>query len=168
MKNLLITFCVLALFACQKESIDPAPSNLDILAKKESKFKSCKTTDKLLVGNKCNSWIYTKYIINGNDISEFVAPCLLDNIITLTADGQYIETEGATKCSPEESDIHNQGKFEVTDCEKPILFLTSPGLTSEIEITELTKNSLKVKFFDPNVGIVEFWFTPVSNKYVCN
>jgi len=178
MKKLLMLFLlpISIFYACQKEEIVPQGGDSSVMSQRRGGRGHCEHEHNAGHGNKYKhlqfflsgkhqkAWAYTTYIINGVDVTANIPTCKMDNIVIMTADGRYIEMEGETKCDSGDSAIHNAGIYTPLDKEYSKIFLKSPGLTAEIELTELTQNSLKVKFLDPAVGYVEFYLVPLRGN----
>lgn len=156
-------FCllVLVLFAsCEKQN-EPAPSSgnesiVSDVAKKREKEEF------FLAGKDSKSWVVTKYLINGNDLTTVIfGECSLDNIQTFYTNGEFIEIEGATKCNPADSSVYDWGRYRFTNNYKNLLMETK-NLTIEFTISQLTPVSLKAYYMDPNYGKVEFWLKPLD------
>jgi hypothetical protein len=154
-----------SLISCKKEE-NVAPvyevSGSETARKDGSELHKTKILEKFLASTKKQqSWRYVRQISNGVDVTPYVPSCNLDNVITFAANGDFIEVEGATKCNPELPDVHDTGYWFIED---NLLKVRSQFLNNDIEILELTPQSLKVKFFYEGVGQVEFWFDAVNGN----
>lgn len=164
---LFVTTVCFSLVSCKKDEIDPIPQkelSYKGSGNQSCKDMKCKAEESFIYGKGSKQWIIYRQFINGQDITSTVAPCNLDNIITLTENGVYIDNEGPTKCDPANPQIHNVGKYTFS-CEDKTISLVSPSLTTVFEVLELKPQSIKVKFLDTNFGvIVEFWLRPAKKK----
>lgn len=154
----------LSFASCKKEEIKPSEkvneNHETDLRKGCFGKKECKINQYYLSGHKSKAWIIYQYVVGGIDLTASVPECSLDNIIFLTKKGDYIDTEGRTRCDSTLPDIHNQGIYKLL-CDSNQISLTSPNLTTTFDVLELTSTSLKVEFFDPLINQkVQFWMKP--------
>jgi hypothetical protein len=88
-----------------------------------------------------------------NDITATTPTCRLDNIFAFTAPNQYLQNEGATKCTTTAPNTVETGTWALTDNETKIT-VTVPGGTNRVYTIELlTENNLTAVYTDPT-GII--------------
>lgn len=167
---LLAGFIVSTLFtSCKTENVEPSIINNNdqkIEGFRRNLKKGCKENEYDIRGHHLKGWIIYRYLVDGADSTEIVPECNLDNIIYLTKKGEYIDTEGRTKCNPASGNIYNQGSY-VYLCETNQIALKSPNLTTTLDILELNANSLKVEFFDPSRNSkIQFWLKPALGRCI--
>lgn len=80
-KLLLLSIAVIAFFGCKKDDSDPEPA-------------TSKTT---LIAQQ--SWKFDNAKAGSTDVSSIVTPCLQDNSLTFTTNGNGSMDEGAAKCN---------------------------------------------------------------------
>jgi hypothetical protein len=119
---------------------------------------------KFLTGKGKKAWHVTTYFIGGVDYTFLFQECSLDNIQYFDIAGNYVETEGASKCDPNASDIFDEGTYEFSD-DYTHMFLNAGHLQVDFTVVELKPNSFKLKYLDPAFGEVEFWLVPVKRNW---
>ena len=162
MKKILLIFLVtMVTYSCTTTDEDPTPltgesdvTSIDNDAAARARH-GCNLA-KVLSGNYRKSWQVVKYLINDEDYTSLFMPCALDNIQNFYTDGRYIEVEGATKCDASDPDIFDEGTYEFSD-DYSLFILSASHLQVSFTIVELTESRFKIKYPDPDFGIVEIW-----------
>lgn len=94
--------------------------------------------ESILAGGQAKSWRLTKETFNGNDITAMrYKDCDLDNAYTFYADTRFVEIEGVSKCSPNNSDTIRVGNWKLTN-DKTMLVIQSNIDTLTFHIDTLT------------------------------
>jgi hypothetical protein len=164
MKKLNFLFLIAVLCSCSKETVEPETQPkyevTSTIASKSNKEHKIKTLQGFLTGKDCRSYRYIRQFNNGIDVTNFVAPCDFDNILTVCADGSYSEDEGPSKCIPDEPQLENLGTYSFTS--DSTISLQSRNLNTIFKIIELKPSILKLSFPVEGLGTIEFWFEPLK------
>lgn len=142
--------------SCKKDAPDPIEVN-SVATENARQIKK----DLIISGHKSKSWVIYRYFVNGMEFTSGVPECNLDNVLTFYRNGKYVQTEGNAKCSPNDPELYDEGRWRLTNKRTTVL-LEATRFNTEATIIELTENLFIVEFIDPSLGTVNFWLKPVS------
>jgi hypothetical protein len=130
LKKSLLTLAIvfsISLVACKKDDNSSATPSL--------------TKTQLLTQH---GWKQTAFTLNGIDFFSSVQPCEKDNVITFYTNFNYLEDEGATKCSPSDPQTVSTGTWAFGNNENKLI--TEPGTADEQDanILQLDATTLKL------------------------
>ncbi len=85
--------------------------------------------------------------------------CEADNLYIYRANNTYEEDQGATKCSPNQSQIRLTGTWAFTTNETKLSITRGSGsIVDDFDLLELTATTLKTRMVDGN-GTLDYTFT---------
>lgn len=126
MKKMLL--CVmtfsLSFFACEKEEHIPSHSEL-------------------LTGGSSKTWVVKRVFMGGEEITEAIFPCALDDNYIFRSDATFEVNEGETKCYTSEPQISESGTWLFIQSNSKIVRI-SEELTDTVSIARLTETELHI------------------------
>lgn len=131
MKKLLLGVFALSLVAvsCKKDE-DDAPSKTQLLTNGSSK-----------------TWKIDKIFFEGNDFTDLLEPCDLDDNFIFKSDFTYEENEGETKCDSSASQIGDAGVWAFIDNETKLVSI-SDGEADTVNIVTLSESNLNISMME--------------------
>jgi len=154
----LIIALAMVIFSCHRPENDPDPNDGSI--EKTEKIKKIKT-EFLISGIKNKSWVVFRYFVNGQDLTQFVEDCNLDNILIFYNKGGYSQLDGPEKCYDYRSDVYDCGSWSLNDS-ATIFHMKGIEFNEKLEIIELKSDLMRLEFDSDSLGVVQFHLQPIK------
>ena len=143
MKNikwlLVLIFPVIVFSSCQKDDDKDDQNNTPSLTNTEKIARTWVMTEGIVEAYNNNTLVSTENLMNTLD------PCDSDDEITFTENGTFQETEGETKCDPNNPDLIDFGTWAFSNDETTLLLTYNDDVeTQPVSIVSLTATQMKL------------------------